>query len=88
MANNGILLESGTNEVEILEFVVNGQPFGVNVLKIQAIEQFDPERVTQIQLSHASVVGTLLFRERVVPRRMSLAGKWTNFHQKHSLKVQ
>jgi len=66
MANNGILLESGTNEVEVLEFVVNGQPFGVNVLKIQAIEQYDPERVTQIQLSHSSVVGTLLFRESCI----------------------
>ncbi len=66
MANNGILLESGTNEVEILEFVLNGQPFGVNVLKIQAIEQFAPERVTQIQLSHSSVVGTLLFRENCI----------------------
>ncbi len=66
MANNGILLESGTNEVEILEFVVSGQPFGVNVLKIQAIEQYDPTRVTQIQLSHPSVVGTLLFRENCI----------------------
>jgi len=59
MANEGILLESGTNEVEILEFILGGQPFGVNVLKIQAIEQFDPTRVTQIQLAHPSVVGTL-----------------------------
>jgi len=66
MANDGILLESGTNEVEILEFVVGGQPFGVNVLKIQAIEQYDPARVTQIQLSHPSVVGTLLFRENCI----------------------
>ena len=66
MANDGILLESGTNEVEILEFVVDGQPFGVNVLKIQAIEQYDPARVTQIQLSHPSVVGTLLFRESCI----------------------
>jgi len=66
MANNGILLESGTNEVEILEFVVGGQPFGVNVLKIQAIEQYDPARVTQIQLAHPSVVGTLLFRENCI----------------------
>ncbi len=66
MANDGILLESGTNEVEILEFVVDGQPFGVNVLKIQAIEQYDPSRITQIQLSHPSVVGTLLFRENCI----------------------
>ena len=66
MANDGILLESGTNEVEILEFVLGGQPFGVNVLKIQAIEQFNPERVTQIQFAHPSVVGTLLFRESCI----------------------
>jgi len=37
MAKDGILLESGTNEVEILEFVLDDQHFGVNVLKIQAI---------------------------------------------------
>jgi len=66
MANDGILLESGTNEVEILEFVLDGQPFGVNVLKIQAIEQFDPSRVTNIQLAHPSVVGTLLFRDSCI----------------------
>jgi len=66
MANEGILLESGTNEVEILEFTLGGQSFGVNVLKIQAIEQFEPDRVTQIQLSHPAVVGTLLFRESCI----------------------
>ncbi len=66
MANEGILLESGTNEVEILEFSLGGQSFGVNVLKIQAIEQFEPDRVTQIHLSHPSVVGTLLFRESCI----------------------
>ena len=66
MANDGILLESGTNEVEILEFVLGDQPFGVNVLKIQAIEQFDPGRVTRIHLAHPSVVGTLLFRDSCI----------------------
>jgi len=66
MANEGILLESGTNEVEILEFSLDGQSFGVNVLKIQAIEQFDPDRVTQIQLSHPSIIGSMLFRENCI----------------------
>ncbi len=66
MANEGILLESGTNEVEILEFTANGQNFGVNVLKIQAIEQHYPARVTHIQLSHPSIVGTLLFRDSCI----------------------
>ncbi len=66
MANEGILLESGTNEVEVLEFKLNDQSFGVNVLKIQAIEQHNPERVTHIQLSHPSIVGTLLFRDTCI----------------------
>ncbi len=66
MADKRILLESGTNEVEILEFYLGGQSFGVNVLKIQAIEQFDPERVTQIRLTHPSIVGTLVFREKCI----------------------
>lgn len=63
MAKASILLESGTNEVEVLEFVLGGQSFGVNVLKIQAIEQYDPKRVTRIHLAHPSVIGTLRFRD-------------------------
>lgn len=63
MATASILLESGTNEVEVLEFVLGGQSFGVNVLKIQAIEQYDPQRVTRIHLAHPSVIGTLRFRD-------------------------
>lgn len=66
MAKEGILLESGTNEVELLEFLLDGQSLGVNVLKIQAIEQFDPARITHIQLADPAVVGTLLFRDHCV----------------------
>jgi two-component system chemotaxis response regulator CheV len=63
---NGILLESGTNEVEILEFQLDGQGFGLNVLKVQAIEQFDQEKVTEIQLAHRSVIGTYSYRDGVI----------------------
>lgn len=66
MAKEGILLESGTNEVELLEFMAGGQSFGVNVLKVQAIEQFDPLRVTHIQLADPAVIGTLLFRDTCI----------------------
>jgi two-component system chemotaxis response regulator CheV len=66
MAKSGILLDSGTNEVEILEFSLNDQVFGINVLKIQAIEQYDPARVTRLHLTHPSIVGTLLFRQKCV----------------------
>jgi two-component system chemotaxis response regulator CheV len=67
MARDSILLESGTNEVEVLEFLLLGQSFGVNVLKIQAIEQYDPARVTGIPLSHHAVMGMFLFRDHTIP---------------------
>ncbi|MFP4053130.1 MAG: chemotaxis protein [Phycisphaerae bacterium] len=67
MAKEGILLETGTNEVEILEFDLGGQGFGVNVLKIQAIEQYDPERVTHLQTARPSLVGVFMFRGNTVP---------------------
>jgi two-component system chemotaxis response regulator CheV len=63
----GILLETGTNEVEILEFLLNGQSFGVNVVKVQAIEQYNPDRVTVMPMAHPSMLGMLLFRERTIP---------------------
>ena len=34
---SGILLETGTNELEVLELLISGQIFGVNVLKIKQI---------------------------------------------------
>jgi two-component system chemotaxis response regulator CheV len=65
--NEGILLESGTNEVEILEFDLGGQGFGVNVLKIQAIEQYDASRITRLETGNDSLVGVFLFRDHTVP---------------------
>jgi two-component system, chemotaxis family, chemotaxis protein CheV len=63
----GILLESGTNEVEILEFDLGGQGFGVNVLKIQAIEQYDVSRITKLETGNDSLLGVFLFRGHTVP---------------------
>ncbi|MBS3820980.1 MAG: response regulator [Planctomycetes bacterium] len=54
-------------EVEILEFNLGTQAFGVNVLKIEAIEQYDARRITTIPMSPPHVVGTLLFRRRTIP---------------------
>ena len=33
----GILLESGTNEMEIVEFSVGASEFGINVIKVREI---------------------------------------------------
>ena len=42
---SGILLETGTNELEVLELLISGQIFGVNVLKIKQIISYDPNKV-------------------------------------------
>ena len=36
-ANKGILLESGTNELEIVEFGIGKNKFGINVIKVKEI---------------------------------------------------
>jgi two-component system, chemotaxis family, chemotaxis protein CheV len=67
MAKQGILLESGTNEVELLEFLLAGQGFGINVAKIQAIEQYDPSKITAVPQAPDSLAGVLLFRNTSIP---------------------
>lgn len=62
-----ILLESGTNELEIIEFYVGSQPLGINVQKLKEIISFDESNLTVIPDSHPSMMGTLLLRGDTIP---------------------
>ncbi len=62
-----ILLESGSNEMEIIEFYLGGQAFGINVHKLREIITYDPEQVTCLPDTHPSILGTLLLRGRTIP---------------------
>ncbi|PLR71534.1 chemotaxis protein [Bacillus sp. UMB0728] len=64
-SNNGILLESGTNELEIVEFTVGGNKFGINVIKVKEI--INPLPVVQIPRSHKNVEGIIELRGEVLP---------------------
>ena len=46
----GILLESGTNELEIVEFGIGQNKFGINVIKVREI--INPVPVTQVPHAH------------------------------------
>lgn len=59
-----ILLESGTNELEILEFTIAGQLFGINVAKVREIMK--RAQVTPMQNSHPDVEGVFKPREDVI----------------------
>ncbi len=67
MATQEILLESGTNELELLTFIIGNQSFGLNVLKVQSIQQYDPSTLTKIPRAHDALLGMILYRERTIP---------------------
>ncbi|MGY4689944.1 chemotaxis protein [Salibacterium sp. K-3] len=60
-----ILLESGTNELEIVMFEVGTGMFGINVLKVREIIQ--PVEVTETPNRHEHLEGVIRLREEVIP---------------------
>jgi two-component system chemotaxis response regulator CheV len=64
MAGKGILLEAGTNEMELLVFTLNETPFGINVAKVREIVQ----RSETIRIPHSppAVEGSFRLRDRVL----------------------
>lgn len=67
MSGNDILLESGTNEVEIAEFILGGQSFGINVAKIREFIPFKGLELTHLPDAHPSVPGVFSLRGQAVP---------------------
>jgi len=61
----GILLESGTNEFEIVEFSVGPVTYGINVAKVREVINLLP--VTQIANAHPYVDGIFKLRGNVIP---------------------
>ncbi|WP_108670154.1 chemotaxis protein [Peribacillus acanthi] len=61
----GILLESGTNELEIVEFGIGTNKFGINVIKVKEI--INPIPVTIVPQAHKNVEGIIELRGEVLP---------------------
>lgn len=60
-----ILLDSGTNELEIVKFGVGDNAFGINVMKVREIIQ--PVEVTSVPHSHQHVEGMIKLRGEILP---------------------
>lgn len=74
--NAEILLESGTNELEIMEFTIAGELFGINVAKVREIMLSSP--IKPMQKSHADIEGIYKPRDQVItvvnlPKYLNLA---------------
>jgi len=59
-----ILLENGTNELEVLEFVLDGNAYGINVAKVKEIIPY--QTVTPIPNAHPSIEGIFMPRETMI----------------------
>ncbi len=60
----GILLESGTNEIEIMEFTIAGNLYGINVAKVREIMMSAP--VKAMPHAHPAVEGVFKPRDTVL----------------------
>ena len=60
----GILLESGTNEIEVMEFTINESLYGINVAKVKEILVSQP--VKHMPHAHPAVEGIFKPRDRVI----------------------
>ncbi len=61
---NKILLENGTNELEILEFEIDGHCYGINVAKIKEIINY--QEVTPVPNAHPSIEGIFMPRDTMI----------------------
>lgn len=59
-----ILLENGTNELEVLEFTLDGNSYGINVAKIKEIINYQP--VTPVPNAHPSIEGIFMPRDKMI----------------------
>ena len=76
MNKQDILLESGTNELEIMEFKIAGETFGINVAKVREIMIYQP--VKPMQHSHPAIEGIFKPRDLIItvidlPRYLGLS---------------
>ena len=62
--DTNILLEKGTNELEVLEFLLEGQHYGINVAKIREIITY--QNVTPVPNAHPSIEGIFMPRDTMI----------------------
>lgn len=74
LAQTNILLETGTNELELLEFSIAGNHFGINVAKVSELMQIQP--VQAMPNSHPCVEG--IFQPRAEVYTVVDLGKFLN----------
>lgn len=63
---NDILLESGTGELEIIEFVANGNHYAINVVKVKEVIEMPKEGLTKLPDPRPEIAGLILCRDEIL----------------------
>ncbi len=61
---SNILLESGTGELEILEFVISDKHYAINIIKVK--EVINATNLTKLPDSHPAIAGLTLYRDKII----------------------
>ena len=65
--NNNILLESGTGELEIIEFIIKDTHYAINVVKVKEVMEMPKNGITTLPDPKPEVAGLLLSRNEILP---------------------
>ncbi|MGM0471709.1 MAG: chemotaxis protein [Bacillota bacterium] len=63
---SNILLESGTGELEVLNFKVQGNLYAINVIKVKEVLRIDEENIQSALQQHPAVEGMVNIRGEVI----------------------
>ena len=64
--NNNILLESGTGELEVIEFVANNNKYAINVVKVKEIIEMPYDTLTQLPDPKQEIAGLILWSDEII----------------------
>jgi two-component system, chemotaxis family, chemotaxis protein CheV len=64
--NNNILLESGTGELEVIEFIVNGNHYVINVVKVKEVIAMPSNGLTTLPDPKPEIAGLILCRDEIL----------------------
>lgn len=63
---SNILLESGTGEVEILEFVIGKKHFAINIIKVKEVIDVEEGSITKLPEVNPAIAGLILCRNEII----------------------
>lgn len=64
--NNNILLESGTGELEVIEFIANGNHYVINVVKVKEVIAMPKNGLTTLPDPKPEIAGLILCRDEIL----------------------